>query len=110
MTRSKNPPSDSDRARDGRGRLSTHRGLRYRDDRDGLTRIYQRPRPLANPTPPEPLDQTAKPLTPRHWVITVPMFHRVDRCGSHWPHGPRRPLSSRPEDAANYQERGPGTS
>jgi hypothetical protein len=34
------------------------------------------------------------------------MFHRVGCCGSHWPHGPRRPLlSSRPEDAANHQER-----
>jgi len=20
------------------------------------------------------------------------MFHRVGCCGSHWPHGPRRPL------------------
>jgi len=43
-------------------------------------------------------------------VITGLMFHRAGCCGSHWPHGPRRPLSSRPEDAANHQEDGPGTS
>jgi hypothetical protein len=60
-----------------------------------------RPRPSADPpadrsAPGTPGSHTNSKKKPYPWnvgpVITGPMFHRVGCCGSHWPHGPRRPL------------------
>jgi hypothetical protein len=46
---------------------------------------------------------------PHQWTVkphrTGLVFHRVGRRGTHWPRRSLRPLGSRPEDAANRQER-----
>src|SRR5580698_6249100 len=80
--------------------------------RSGVSRATRQPRnhpELVSAGDPGPV-QTApgshkvekiRPDVPIGPHRTGPVFHRVGGWAAHWPHGPRRPLSSRLEDAAN---------